>query len=519
MPMPRRAAALLLPNLLFVSATLAGAPTPPRADGLFDDWQGVAPIATDPAGDQLGVFDITSVSVQSFGTTLFVRFDTTAVRNLQAGLFIDGTLGMDINVPSGDVLNVNFRARNALLNGNFFGNVSWTDLRFNCQPTFAASEFEVRIDLAAVGVFLGDTITFNFSGADSLDEDITWQFALPEPEPTRRSMDRVAPNTIRIASQNTLFNGLLDNSPEFPRRDALLRLIDAVDADVYCFQEEWNNTSTFIDTLLEQTDPLEDGAFWRVHKNNGTVICAPAAIYALDLYNSRYDALVVDFRDERGAIIVFSIHPKCCGYIGSGEDAQRIDETEEMIQTLQGLRDGLEGEFFEQYRDAPVVVMGDWNLVGSRTPLDMWLDAEGPDLTHVFIPQLVGEDVTTWRDFDADPGTFAPGLLDLVAFQDGPLRFEKGFIPDTTKMDSGELAMYGLQADDSLASDHLMVVAEFARVKSGDLNGDGQISAVDLAVLLGRWGMDDFEADMDLDGVVGAGDIALLISNWGPAPF
>ncbi|MBL9119248.1 MAG: hypothetical protein JNL80_04955 [Phycisphaerae bacterium] len=52
----------------------------------------------------------------------------------------------------------------------------------------------------------------------------------------------------------------------------------------------------------------------------------------------------------------------------------------------------------------------------------------------------------------------------------------------------------------------------------GDLNGDGVVGAVDLAILLGAWGDAGGSADLDGNGVVGAPDIALLLGAWSQVP-
>jgi hypothetical protein len=52
-----------------------------------------------------------------------------------------------------------------------------------------------------------------------------------------------------------------------------------------------------------------------------------------------------------------------------------------------------------------------------------------------------------------------------------------------------------------------------------DLDGDGQVGAADLAILLGSWGLcgdcEDCPADLDGDCTVGAADLATLLGNWG----
>ena len=66
-------------------------------------------------------------------------------------------------------------------------------------------------------------------------------------------------------------------------------------------------------------------------------------------------------------IVVFSVHLKCCGFVGGEEDQKRIAETRELIVALDRIR-----------RDFPnigIVIAGDYNLVGSRTPVDLLEEA------------------------------------------------------------------------------------------------------------------------------------------------
>lgn len=52
---------------------------------------------------------------------------------------------------------------------------------------------------------------------------------------------------------------------------------------------------------------------------------------------------------------------------------------------------------------------------------------------------------------------------------------------------------------------------------TADYNGDGQVSAIDLGVLLGDWGScPTLPSDLDDDGVVGPADLATLLGAWGP---
>ena len=47
----------------------------------------------------------------------------------------------------------------------------------------------------------------------------------------------------------------------------------------------------------------------------------------------------------------------------------------------------------------------------------------------------------------------------------------------------------------------------------GDVDGDGQVNANDLATLLNQWGGPG-SADLNHDGIVDAKDLATVLSNW-----
>lgn len=48
----------------------------------------------------------------------------------------------------------------------------------------------------------------------------------------------------------------------------------------------------------------------------------------------------------------------------------------------------------------------------------------------------------------------------------------------------------------------------------GDINGDGVVGSIDLALLLGAWSTGGGPADLDGDGVVGSIDLAILLGAW-----
>jgi hypothetical protein len=54
--------------------------------------------------------------------------------------------------------------------------------------------------------------------------------------------------------------------------------------------------------------------------------------------------------------------------------------------------------------------------------------------------------------------------------------------------------------------------------RAGDINRDGLVNSVDLAIVLTAWGVcgaGACPADFDRDGFVNSADLAVVLSNWG----
>jgi hypothetical protein len=156
--------------------------------------------------------------------------------------------------------------------------------------------------------------------------------------------------------------------------------------------------------------------------------------------------------------VIFSLRPICCGYIGDPADKQRIAEMQQLRDRIMDLRSGTLGTDFTDWKDAPVVLFGDWNLVGSRTPLDLMEDKKGPALVHSIIRHLNSPHAYTWIGQDT-PGEFPPGILDLLAHSPS-LEFMSGFVLDTADLNADTLSKLKLQKEDSRVSDHLLIVAD-----------------------------------------------------------
>lgn len=474
--------------LLTLACSLAAAR--PIVDGILDEWTPDRLISTDPAGDATSVFDITEVYAASAGTLLYVSFDTSTILNTQSGPAGEAPLRLEVGFQGSPALTIDLRNRTAYASGNSSNYLPWSAINFVSMTTYAANRFELRADLSAVGINAGDTITLDFSGSDALNAPVNFTLQQPAQATVRRDPGRLDDTSFRIASLNTLNGGLLIGG----RMEPIGRLVQAAAADIYCFQEQ-SSSSTAIASRLAELNPLSNGLTWNVHRAADTIIATQQTL--IPLVRAGDAAAVIDF-GSAGAVLVFSIHPRCCGYIGSSEDLSRIAEMQGIVDTITQLRTGQLGQVFEPYQDVPIIIIGDWNLVGSRTPLDLVEDPQSSALTHWLLPHLVGDDVHTWRSSYESAGSFAPGLLDLVAYSAQQLISRNGFVLDSTGLNGAELQALGLQSDDSEASDHLMLVADFMlsrdcndngapddneTIAGGDYNGDGTVDVDDLSAL------------------------------------
>lgn len=66
--------------------------------------------------------------------------------------------------------------------------------------------------------------------------------------------------------------------------------------------------------------------------------------------------------------------------------------------------------------------------------------------------------------------------------------------------------------------DAAAAVAAVPGICQGDLDGDGQVTGLDLGILLVDWAAGTLAADLNDDGLVDGTDLAILLPLWGPCP-
>jgi len=442
------------------------ASTHPRIDGDFSEWRRLPDeirstpryaATTDAQGDATGTFDLTVARAVAWGPELFIQFDLTREITLQSGPEDEGYLSLDVTLPDGRTVASDLRRRRIEIRGSD-GAVEkshWSTIGLRTAPTHSSERFEIGLDLAALGLTVGDTVRVNFSGSDTLDEPLVVVLGGDSPPIVIRPHGREPGTDLRLANLNTHHEGLVDPLT----RDQIARMVRAADADVYTFQEEWKTPADEIAQRLSEIDPGNRGGAWNAHKIDGCIIATRWPLRPVHSYNNRYAAAVVE-TPNGGEVLVASIHPKCCGYAGSPEDDQRVEQMRDIARTITEVRRDYRPAAADGGHGPAVVVIGDWNLVGSRRPLQEVTGDQGssPGLRQLRMYDLTNRHAYTYYD---QRGSFTPGLLDLIAYCSDTLKARNRYLVETQALPPATLAELGLESGDSRGSDHLMMVADF----------------------------------------------------------
>lgn len=159
--------------------------------------------------------------------------------------------------------------------------------------------------------------------------------------------------------------------------------------------------------------------------------------------------------DGRGILFV-PVDLQSAGYDGSPRDRLREIQARTLNRAVAAALADRPG--------AGLVIAGDLNLVGSARPLDhlrSGLGAGGGDLGIVRVERLRDRSLATWRSTrDGDP--FSPGRLDYVLYRGSALRVQRAFAFDAADLAPEALARLRIRESDSLQSDHLPLVVDFA---------------------------------------------------------
>ncbi len=481
-------------------------------DGEFDDWEnaGVVVALNDPAGDAVGPFDIRRVWITADDDRYLFSFEVgTDAFNLQSGAYAP-ELGLRFDIDlNGSMISIDTFMHTVFVTpaGGDPTQLSGTSAGLVIMPTFASTRYEMAVPRELIPEF--PIVVLRIRGSDTADAAAVLFTTQPNPELTATA-SRHPDAHLRIASLNTERTGILDAA----QRPALSRLVQAARADVYCIQEEYASTGADLAAFFAEADPFGDGAPWNVVKEGDHAVVSRMALAESPLASFGAGAFVDLSPLGRDPVLILSIHPQYGGYVGNHQDAIRIAFAKALAEALQDIADGAIEPTHPGSSIAPVFVVGDWNLVGSRTPLTI-LETDAGLAAPPLIDLGSGGSAVTWRSIPSSLTMFFPGRLDLMAHNPTRTTRPNAFVLNTQTLSSTQLSELGLLADDSFeASDHLMLVADYAFTpQSPDLNADGVVDSSDLAFLLAFWEQGG-PADLTGDGVVDSSDLAVILAAW-----
>jgi len=358
-------------------------------------------------------------------------------------------------------------------------------VRFRAAPTIDSAAFEIAIARRFVGdgalaPFIEDVLGDPLFPLDQvrLSLGITHpDVAGDETDPVTHTLDqrptrpvepipitRARPGDLRILSYNVLFD-----SPWAPEQEPRFgRQLRAAAPDVVCFQEIYERSIDESIALVARWVDPPPGAEWTGvrHEDNHLVTWMPI----LDSWPVGGNLFaLVDTTEFVGApSLIFNAHYRCCS-----ADEERQEEADATIAFIRNARAPGEGAL-DLPPDAPVFITGDLNLVGRARQLETLLtgdildeetfgsdaapDADGTSLADLFPRQTHADMTYTWRN---DFSGFWPGKLDYIIYSDALLSVSRAFSIFTPNMPPETLAAHALEEDDSLASDHLPIVADF----------------------------------------------------------
>ena len=483
-------------TLLALPLRASGDSAPIFLDGFFADWTGAVE-HLDPAGDNgASGIDFRDVDLANDGDYLFVRFELTVPVGLQEANNLELYLDTDMNAGTGFVvggIGAELRWQFGARTGRFYrlgSNVAifQDDIRLRELPSVTSPEFEIAIgrDVRPDGVnllFTGNSMRVvihdvgtNGDYAPNIGTTLTYSFdSTPVTPPAPIPLGRVNSTDVRLVTWNTRdLEGTGGFNPAAtPSAD---RIFSALDPEIVCFQELYNITTAQAIALFESMLPSGAGEAWYAAEVNDCVVVSRFPIvsqWAIDLNL----AVLLDADAALGHdILLVDAHLPCCT-----NNAGRQAEADHIMQFF---RDAMSaGGTVTVPSGTLFMLAGDMNLVGFAQQLVTLLTGDisdnatyGPDFAPDWDGTAFGEVVSsqtekrfayTWR---SDTSGFAPGRLDFIIYTDSGLHVERHFSLYTPEMSAGQLALYGLQANDvTTVSDHLLHVADFRQLRTSDV--------------------------------------------------
>ncbi len=461
------------------------------ADGIFEEWEEQPVIFADAAGDggTSGV-DFGELKIYNDDTFIFFLIEVGTEINLQDLNDILIYLDTDNNTSTGQAINgigaeiiYSFGNRS----GFFYSSGNSTmifhdDINLVSAPTVTSDRFEIAIkrDISIQGnsLFQGNDFKVVFRDDNNTgdilpaaNEGVEYTFASDALDPLPDYTIQKAKDTnLRFLSYNVLSNGIFDPS----RVPSFTRLLQAMQPEIIGFQEIYDLPSNLVANQVESMLPSGPDQQW-YHAKEGPDCLAisryPILESAFIQGNNSNDgngAFLIDVPGIETNLLLIVAHPPCCA-----NNVERQMEVDLIMQFLREAKDGNGPIPLEA--DAPIIILGDMNLVGDNNQLETLLTgnisdeaAYGPDFTPDWDgnnlldahPYSTGVPFSyTWYN---EASSFSPGRLDFIIYSGSNLNLENSYALFTPGLPQDSLNTFNLLANDAtFASDHLPLVADF----------------------------------------------------------
>lgn len=450
---------------------------PIRIDGNTEDWPGEVVAAADAhhvyfrfstAGKPFAI----QAADQATCILLDVDADEATGQQLPGKM---SKMGIDLEVQASPLKPNGGTSRgvaiNAVDSSGFALELSRADFDVSFAPTYAATWYEARLSrtpdnsgnlpiggLLSRGPMRG---VFAIKNGEGKIVGVSDAFMVTLGQAAaQKTLSDVAPpakpeGALRVMNYNVLKSAPVKNPEPFRR------ILDVLQPDVILFQE-WEEGSA--GDIAQWLASNKNGQAWYVAKSSGNTSNGGGVLVAsrfpiltnfgnLKANDKPVRAVGAVIDSPIGPVVATSLHLKCCGAAGSDEDLRRMDEARAINAAVLKAADASKASIR--------IVAGDFNLVGTRPPLDLVrqnIDADGSDMA-IADAQVLGHDlVETWSE---DSNEFSPGRLDYMVYSDASVTAKNAFVFNTRRMSAAALAKLGLDAEDSASSDHMPVVVDF----------------------------------------------------------
>ncbi len=440
-------------------------------DGLQTDWEIGTVIVNDEGDVSSNQMDILTLNMTDDTDFLYFRLETDREWNLDEQQ--DLTLYLDSDNNPGTGLSIQgigaeltyfFAERYGL--SELDGSVNHDDLDLYIAPTTSSNWYEFALSKNSPGLDLRQSQVIRCyidNGSNSSDHIGPIEYTMQNNQRTELeySFDKVSAADFRIVSYNVKFDGWFESETQDDQR----QIIQALNPDIIAFQEIYDHSSQEIEQSLDQILPSPTG--WNtIHHWSDVHLFTTHDVIGTDAIDGNEISLL---QVNGEPLIVVNVHFPCCD-----KDQERQEEVDRLLSVLRDRNtNGTLSFDFDQ--DTPLIITGDYNLVGdsqqyislltgdilfnSTFGSDASLDSDGSGLSdaNLLHPHLPSNH-TWYNPFSS----FAPGKLDLFLYSDTSLNLENGYVMNTAGLSDALLQEHNLSHQSTTrASDHLPIVADF----------------------------------------------------------